>query len=57
MYAMQYKVYVYLANCDRSSLAPLARNYLLQPHNRSDTFANLKYVATISNNERKMDWF
>ena len=23
----------------------------------SDTFANSKYVATMSNNERKMDWF
>ena len=39
------------------SLAPLARKNLVQPQNRSDTFANLKYVGTISNNERKMDWF
>ena len=56
IYARQYKVYVYLANCDRCSLAPLARKNLVQPHIRSDTFANSKYVATISNTERKMDW-
>ena len=38
------------------SLRSLVKN-LVQPHNRSDTFSNLKYVATISNNERMMDWF
>ena len=57
MYARQYKVDVWLANCGRCSLAPLARKNPFQPNNRSDTFANSKYVATISNNERKMDWF
>ena len=38
-------------------LAPVARKNLVQPHKRSDTFAYSKYVATISNNERKRDWF
>ena len=54
---MQYKVYVWLAICDRCSLAPLARKNPVQPYSRSDTFANSKYVAAISNNERKRDWF
>ena len=42
IYARQYKVYVLLGNWNRCSLAPLARKNLVQPHNRSDTLANLK---------------
>ena len=48
-------VHVQVGNCNRCSLAPLACKNLVQPHNRSDTFANLKYVSSLSGNERKRD--
>ena len=56
-YGRQYEVYVYLGICDRCSLAPLARENLVQPHNPSDIFAKLKSVASLSNIEHKRDWF
>ena len=42
IYVSNYKVYVYLGNCNRCSLAPLARENLVQPQNRSGSFTNFE---------------
>ena len=42
IYVRNYKVYVYVGNSSRCSLAPLARKHLVQPQNRSGTFTNFE---------------
>ena len=42
IYVSNYKVYVYIGNSNRCSLAPLARENLVQPQNRSGSFTNFE---------------
>ena len=42
IYVCNYKVYVYIGNSNRCSLAPLARENLVQPQNRSGSFTNFE---------------
>ena len=42
IYVRNYKVYVYVGNSSRCTLAPLARENLVQPQNRSGTFTNFE---------------
>ena len=48
IYVRNYKVYVYVGNSNRYSLAPLARENLVQPQIRSVTFTNLEVYRPIT---------
>ena len=48
IYVCNYKVYVYIGNSNRCSLAPLARENLVQPQNRSGSFTNFEVYRPIT---------
>ena len=48
IYVSNYKVYVYIGYSNRCSLAPLAREKLVQPQIRSGTFTNFEVYRPIT---------
>ena len=48
IYVRNYKVYVYVGNSNRYSLAPLAREKLVQPQIRAGTFTNFEVYRPIT---------